>query len=85
MKFRLPKFLSFGVSGEEGERLSGVALVPYAPGKGPGKFVSAGEGETASVGGNGNGGFFKGMGQGAGIGIGLLAFGTIYSWVRRKH
>lgn len=80
MKF--PKFLSFGCSGEEQERVSGVALVPYAPGKGPGKFVSAGE-TTTIVGGEGSGGFFKGMGQGAGIGVGLLAFGTLYSWMRR--
>lgn len=80
--FQLPKFLSFGSSGEEQERVSGAALVPYAPGKGPGKFVSAGEGESTTVG--GNGGFFKGMGQGAGIGIGLLAFGTLYSWLRRR-
>lgn len=77
-----PKFLSFGC-GEEVKRLTGTGaeLIPYAPGKGPGKFVSAGEGETTSVGGAG---FFRGMGQGAGIGIGLLAFGTIYSMIRRR-
>ena len=81
MKF--PKFLSFGFSGEEQENMSGkAALVPYAPGKGPGQFVSAGE-STTIVGGEGGGGFFKGMGQGAGIGVGLLAFGTLYSWLRR--
>lgn len=84
MKFRFPKFLSFGVSGEEAERVYGVALVPYAPGKGPGKFVSAGEGDTTSVGGNG-GGFWRGAGMGAGIGVGLLAFGTAYSWIRHRR
>lgn len=78
-----PKILSFGC-GEEVNRLasSGAALVPYAPGKGPGNFVSAGD-TTTVVGGDG-GGFFKGMGQGAGIGVGLLAFGTLYSFIRRR-
>ena len=73
------KIIAVGGSKEEHDQVSGKTwgFVPYA--KGPGKFVSAGEGpSTTAVGGS----ISKGVGQGAGIGLGLALFGAGYSWLK---
>lgn len=73
------KFITFGCSGEERSNAKVGAFVPYAPGKGTGKFVSAGAGEDGM-----GGGFTEGAGQGLGLALGLIAAGTAYSWVKTR-
>ncbi len=65
---------TFGCSGEEQASVSGKFL-PYAPGKKPIKFISAG----ADVVG---GGLTEGFGQGAGIALGLVAIGSAFAYIK---
>jgi hypothetical protein len=78
------KIFSFGCSGEERAHVVG-SFVPYAPGKGPGKFVSAGALNSEIVGNTFvGGGITEGFGQGAGLALGLVAVGSAFAWVKSR-